>query len=62
MREEDRPYIAKVKVSLVKEGTVNERIVIDSQHDAANLQFIRDELLAVTGRCLFACTWISNTP
>jgi len=46
MREEDRTYVAKVKVSLVKEGTVNERIVIDSQHDAANLQFIRDELLA----------------
>jgi DNA repair protein RadC len=46
MKEEDRPYIAKVKVSLVKEGTVNERIVIESHHDAANLSFIRDELLA----------------
>ena len=46
MKEEDRPYIAKVKVSLVKEGTVNERIVIESHYDAANLRFIRDELLA----------------
>ncbi len=42
-KEEKRDYVAKVRVSLVRENTRNEPITINSQYDAANLKFIKRE-------------------
>ena len=36
-------YIARIRLSLLREDTAEEPIIINSQHDAANLDFIKEE-------------------
>jgi len=54
MNEKDRSYVAKVRVSLVRENTRSEPIVISSEDDAASLEFIKEEL-ALSDREIFIC-------
>ncbi len=47
-------YVARIKLSVVKESTGIEPIAIESQYDAANLKFIRDEIVH-SDREVFIC-------
>lgn len=52
--KEGRKYIAKVRLSMIREDTAGRRIVINGPEDVASLDFIKDELI-LNDRESFIC-------
>lgn len=54
IEEEGKVYVAKIKLSVIRENTASERIEIGSPEDVAALEFIKEELVS-SDREKFMC-------
>lgn len=52
-------YVAKIRLSVVRESTAAEPVAIESPEDAADLNFIKDELL-LSDREMFICLHLTT--